>query len=306
MLVDYLRYLKVSSYTYAGAYKEYLLSLPDDIPSIGMLVCGQITHPTMYFTPPSAYLENKYFGQFASYPKTRFKNEDELFITAAGMIAEIFRLDESGFTEGKDVSKRITVSCRHASILFSSILKAKGIPCRSRAGFIDFGNDGASYTEHWVNEYWNDTEKRWVLVDTDGYYEFESRFGYSQFDLPRQKFIPAAEAWLGLRNHTFGKSLNLFVPNQLDGVGEYLFMDFHALMNNEIFYSYQPRYIRKGIHLLPESELREIDSLAELLLRPDENIDEIESLWQNNEKFTDLTNATQNIYDDIFGASSSH
>ena len=74
MQVDYLRYLKVSSYTYVGAYKEYLLSLPDDIPSIGMLVCGQITHPTMYFIPPSAYLENKYFGKFSSYPKTRFKN----------------------------------------------------------------------------------------------------------------------------------------------------------------------------------------------------------------------------------------
>ena len=298
--VDYLRYLDTSTYTYAGAYKDYLLSLPDDIPSIGMLVCDQITHPTMYFTPPSTYLEDKYFGKFALYPKHRFKNEDELFITAAGMIAELFRLDESGFTKGKDVTKRISVSCRNASILFSTILKAKGIPCRSRAGFMDFGNDGNSYMEHWVNEYWSYEEKRWILVDADGYYEYESRFGYSQFDLPRHKFVTASEAWLGLRNNTLDKTIDLFAPNLLEGVCEYLFMDFHALMNNEIFYSHQPKYLRNRFSILDESELMEIDNLATLLQNSDDNMDEIEKLWTYNDKFTILTNGTQNIYHDVF------
>ncbi len=45
------------------------------------------------------------------------------------------------------------------------------------------------YMEHWVNEYWDFNENRWVLVDADGYYEYEQRFGYSQFDLPRRKFV---------------------------------------------------------------------------------------------------------------------
>lgn len=52
------RYLKTSIYTYAGAYKELLLTLPDDMAAIGRLVCDQITHPSMYFTEPSAYLED--------------------------------------------------------------------------------------------------------------------------------------------------------------------------------------------------------------------------------------------------------
>lgn len=298
--VDYSRYLDTSTYTYVGAYKDYLLSLPDDIPAIGMLVCDQITHPTMYFTSPLTYLEEKYFGKFSSYPKHRFKNEDELFITAAGMIAEIFRLDESGFTKGKDVTKRITVSCRHASILFSAILKAKGIPCRSRAGFVDFGNDGTSYMEHWVNEYWNHEEKRWILVDVDGYYEYESRFGYSQFDLPRHKFVTASEAWLGVRNGALDKNIDLFAPNLLQGLCEYLFMDFHALMNNEIFYSHQPKYLRNRFDVLDEMELKEIDSLATLLQKPDDNMKEMEKLWVCNDKFTTLTNSTQNIYHDVF------
>ncbi|MCI8643727.1 MAG: transglutaminase domain-containing protein [Lachnospiraceae bacterium] len=293
-------YLKTSVYTYVGAYKEFVLSLPDDIPSIGMLVCDQITHPSMYFTESSSYLEDTYFGKFSSYPKHRFKNEDELYITAVSMLAGILRFDETGFTKNRDVSKRITVSCRQASVLFSAILKAKGIPCRSRAGFMDFGDAGESFLEHWVNEYWDFNENRWVLADVDGYYEYEQRFGYSQFDLPRRKFVTAQEAWLYLRRNTLDKKLDVFSPNLLEGVCEYLFMDFHALMNNEIFYSYQPLYLRGGIQGLSESELDELDYLAELLADPDKNMEKIEELYMTDEKLFTLTNNTENVYRDVF------
>lgn len=294
------RYLETSFYTDVGPYRDFVLSLPDDIASIGMLVCDQITHPSMYFTKVSPYLEENYYGKFSSYPKHRFKNEDELYITAVAMIAGILRLDSAGFTKNRDVTKRITVSCRQASVLFSAILKAKGIPCRSRAGFMDFGDAGESYMEHWVNEYWDFGESRWVLADLDGYYEYEPRFGYSQFDLPRRKFVTASEAWLGLRKGTLHKKLDVFSDDPLEGVCEYLFMDFHALMNNEIFYSYQPQYLRGGIRNLSEEELGELDELAKLLAEPDENRERIVSLWQDNEKFSILTNNTQNIYYDTF------
>jgi len=96
----YQRYLETSIYTYVGKYKEFVLSLPDDIPSIGMLVCDQITHPSMYFTEPSPYLENTYFGKFSSYPKHRFKNEDELYITAVSMLAGILLISGCGLRAG--------------------------------------------------------------------------------------------------------------------------------------------------------------------------------------------------------------
>ncbi|MDE6365585.1 MAG: transglutaminase-like domain-containing protein [Lachnospiraceae bacterium] len=296
----YQRYLETSIYTDVGYYHDFIVSLPDDIHEIGMLVCDQITHPSMYFTEPSHYLEDTYYGKFSNYPKQRFKNEDELYITAVSMIAGILRLDKAGFTKNRDVTKRITVSCRQASVLFSAILKAKGIPCRSRAGFMDFGDAGDNYMEHWVNEYWDFQENRWVLADVDGYYEYEQRFGYSQFDLPRRKFVTASEAWLGLRKNTLHKKLQVFSPNPLEGVCEYLFMDFHALMNNEIFYSYQPLYLRSGLQTLSEAELCELDELAELLADPDKNIEQIEYTRETNEKLSVLTNNTQNIYYDTF------
>ena len=94
--------------------------------------------------------------------------------------------------------------------------------------------------------------------------------------------------------------LDIFVPNLLEGIREYLFMDFHALMNNEIFYSCQPAYLRNCSGMPDEAELGEIDELAGLLQNPDENMEEIEKIWYDKNKFTILTNNTQNIYCDVF------
>lgn len=49
------QYLETSVYTDVGPYRDFVLSLPDDIASIGMLVCDQITHPSMYFTKASPW-----------------------------------------------------------------------------------------------------------------------------------------------------------------------------------------------------------------------------------------------------------
>lgn len=89
----------------------------------------------------------------------------------------------------------------------------------------------------------------------------------------------------------------------MEGVCEYLLMDFHALMNNEIFYSYQPMYLRSGIQTLSGNEICELDYLAELLEDPDGNIERIEHIWNTKEEWFVLTNNTQNIYQDTFGES---
>ena len=71
-------------------------------------------------------------------------------------------------------------------------------------------------------------------------------------------------------------------------------------MNNEIFYSYQPLYLRDGIRSLSGKELCELDDLAGLLSDPDQNREQIAHLWDTEEKFFALTNNTQNIYYDTF------
>lgn len=63
---NYQRYLETSIYTDVGYYQDFIASLPDDIHAIGRLVCDQITHPSMFFTEPSSYLQDTYYGKFSA------------------------------------------------------------------------------------------------------------------------------------------------------------------------------------------------------------------------------------------------
>ena len=287
----YAHYLSTGIYTNPSLYADYFRALPDSIPDLGKLICDQIVHPTVLLFP-NPNLE-KYFGSFSKYPDTRVINEDEIFVTASAMAAELFRLDPSGFVSGKDACSRIAVTCRHASVLMASVCKAKGIPCRCRAGFIDFRHNGSTCGDHWINQIWNEQEHRWINVDVSGYYEYEDRFGFSQYDMPDDKFSFAAQAWLDIRNGKVKGEHYVYQDaketNGLDAALIYLFLDFHSLMNNEIFYSFRPKHVYRGIGQIAEEELREIDCLAEILAEPDDNFDKLLDIWNTQKRFRILT-----------------
>ena len=64
-----------------------------------------------------------------------------------------------------------------------------------------------------------------------------------------------------------------------------LFYDFHCLMNDEIIFLHMPRYLCDKEFELSEEEYRELDALAELMLKPDDNFEAIKEIWENNMKF---------------------
>ena len=63
------------------------------------------------------------------------------------------------------------------------------------------------------------------------------------------------------------------------------FYDFHALMNDEISYLFQPCYVDEKFETLSEDDFCELDNLAELLLAPDENFSALKRIWETNRKF---------------------
>ncbi|MDE7031325.1 MAG: hypothetical protein K2P63_15380, partial [Lachnospiraceae bacterium] len=107
---------------------------------------------------------------------------------------------------------------------------------------------------------------------------------------------------LGIRNKTLHQKIDLYTTQEdiLEGVCGYLFMDFHSLMNHEIFYSYQPEYLHNRFHLLSQAELEELDELALLLQHPDDVIHKKKELWKNHEKFFILTNHDLNDLIDFY------
>jgi hypothetical protein len=283
LLLDH--YLQYSTYTFPGCYTDFLKSLPDDISELGALICHQVIHRTVLKNGNTLTNADKKYGDMKKYPWFRLKCDDDVLMTASAMIAELLRLDGSGLRKERAVQHKIVVTCRYVSVLMSSILKSKGIPSRSRAGFAPYCLPGIC-GDHWINQYWNKKENTWTSLDADGFYE---NLKFSQFDIPRNNFCWAAKVWLDIRHgKTDGKQ---FVyadgkgTNGLKAAIRAIFYDFHSLMNNEISYEFQPSYICNKFERLTEKEFFEIDGLAELLLNPDDNFNKLFEIWNSVKKF---------------------
>lgn len=63
-------------------------------------------------------------------------------------------------------------------------------------------------------------------------------------------------------------------------------------MNSEIIYLHAPEMVKlDNFSKLSEQELSEIDELAHLMQKPDENFDELQKIWETNKKFRLLKGA---------------
>lgn len=294
-------YKQVGTYSYAGLYKEYFQSLPEDICSLGKLICSQVIHRTTLRQGNTGANSNLMYGDMTKYPWYRLRCEDDVLLTAVAMTAELFRLDKRGFTLQRATENKLVVTCRYVSVLMSAILKAKGIPCRSRAGFAPYLEENKS-CDHWINQYWSESEDRWISFDADGFFDDED-LGFNQFDIPEAQFDWAANTWLNIRNDKVNGENYIYADglgtNSLKAVIRAIFYDLHALMNNEISYKFQPSYIDGKFDILKENDFKEIDVLAKLMLDPDENFDKLIYIWNLNRKYRILNSPLVGDWDHI-------
>lgn len=285
-------YLKFSPFTNPGCYKKRLEeNLPNDVKKIGFLVRKQIIHRvTLKNGNKGSNVDLKY-GDMSKVPWYR-QPEDDYFPTAIAILAELYRRDRRGFVKDRKEKDRLILTCRFVSILMASVLKSKGIPARVRSGFAPyFKGFGNKSVDHWINQYWNKKEKRWVTIDVDG--SLEDYLEFDPYDTPRDVFDFSADAWLAVRA---GKTDKAYFWNAggfegLRVIAWELFYDFHCLMNNEIIYLHQPKYIWGRFDKLTEEELKEIDDLALLMKEPDKNFEKLQKTWNTKKKFRTLKGA---------------
>ena len=287
-------YLNVSQYTNAGAYLEYFKALPADINKLRDLLNDQHIHKMRF------YRTHPYSLAKCNFNNINFLNDD--LTTATSMTAEIFRLNPKGFVVGKPDAQKLIITCRYMSILFASVLKAKGIPVRCRAGFAPYIYRDY-IVDHWINEYWSEDKQRWIKIDPDvrdhtrtcdqnvNLYDIGAEFEYS------------ADLWLKARSGEL-ENLNMYTKNSrfknIDVFAWQLFLDFYALMNIELPYHASPEFIyRENFYTITKQDYEEIDRLAKFMQKPDENFELLKAEFENNEKFRILRSPNFNPYLDI-------
>ncbi len=286
-------YKQTSLYTDLGLYKNFMKNLPDDINELCILQRKQIIHPVVFDIPNIRKQSNCFWGDMTKVPITRLDYEDDLFPTAISMISELLRKDKT-YSVNRKAEDKIHVTCRGEAILLAATLKAKGYSARVRSGFAPYIKyDGVSY-DHWITEYYDEIKQRWVLVDADEHCP-DHEMGFDLNDIPRNKFIFGAEAYLGMRTGKY-KTEEIYYASDPATLGlkasiRGLFYDFHSLMNDEIIFLHLPKYIQDKNFELDEEEYIELDNLAELLLEPDKNFDKILDIWNNKSKFRIMSGA---------------
>lgn len=283
-------YREFGQYTDPGLYREVLCkTLPDTVKEIGLLVRKQLIHRMTLKNGNTGSNADLRYGDMTKVPWYR-QPEDDVFPTAAAMISELYRRDPRGFVLDRAAENKLVLTCRFTTILMASLLKTKGIGARVRSGFAPYFNveglpDGKS-DDHWINQYWNEEESRWITIDVDG--SLEGYLNFNPYDIPDGTFDFPAEAWLSVRNGTVdGRHFwNAGGNGGLIAIAWELFYDFHCLMNHEVIYLHTPQITNFGtFDKLSEEQLIEIDNLAKLMQKPDDNFEELQKIWDTKKEF---------------------
>lgn len=151
-----------------GEHADLLDGLPSDLPGLHKVVQNVLIHVWKIRARHPHLIENRAL----------------LTHSAHDMLAQIRARDSRPLTEERPLEGKLIVDCRHFAALLVVLLRHQGVPARSRCGFGVYLEKGL-VQDHYVAEYWNTAENRWMLEDPD----------IVMHDVARDQFIVAGQAW---------------------------------------------------------------------------------------------------------------
>jgi hypothetical protein len=155
-------------------------------------------------------------------------------------------------------------------------------------GFASYFNP-PQYEDHWVGEYWNAGEKRWILVDAqlDELQRKAMKIDFDPLDVPRDRFVIAHDAWTRWRRGEIEDTRFGFSPLKLTGswfiVGD-LIRDAAALNGLELLpWDVWGGMVKENSALTPDV-LPYFDRLAKLTAAPDDHARELRQQFATDAK----------------------
>lgn len=301
-------YLKTSLYTDLGLYRKWLANYKDP-EEIARLIKSQLVHSFAAANPIMRKSKNTPYGDMSKIESWRLSNEEPLFPTAIGMLAELLRKDpELGYN--REAKNKIHVACRGHAVFLTAILKAILIPARVRAGFAKYVDNNGLFNDHFISEYFDENSKSWIYIDADSI-NYNLPNNVSPANIPPHEFLSAAQAWLMIRNQEIDSDLvhNYSGFYGLEAALIALMNDFHCLMSNEKPFYFSPRFLDGknesdsdnnkinadvynyetiGFKDLSNLDIEELDKLALLMETPNKNFTELKRFWEENPKYRKL------------------
>lgn len=165
-----------------GSYKNLFDEIPTKIDELCKIIQGYMVH---------VFWAKNYGLKLSSE-----RQEEVQLRWMERRLAHALELDSRPLAESRPLEKKIVGNCRDFTLLLVSILRHQGVPARSRCGFGTYFLPD-HYEDHWVAEYWNAEQERWILVDAqlDELQCNEMNVQFDPLDVPRDQFIVGGAAW---------------------------------------------------------------------------------------------------------------
>ncbi len=165
-----------------GEHGDRLAGLPGDIDALCAVVQGLLLHI--------------FWAERYGVSLSEERKQEVSIRQVAAMLARIREVDDRPLTVARPPDRRLVGNCRDFSVLLCAMLRHQGIPARARCGFGAYFLPD-HYEDHWVCEYWNAAEARWVLVDAqlDDIQREALHIGFDPLDVPRDQFLVGGRAW---------------------------------------------------------------------------------------------------------------
>ncbi|CAG20350.1 transglutaminase-like domain-containing protein [Photobacterium profundum] len=176
-------YTELSEFTDLSCFQHDINLLSDDIEKI----CEFVQHNLIH-----AYWLKRYGVQVeesAKFSEMQTRHSKDIITLAMNKSGQSFDVK-------RNPKDRVVSVCRDFALVLCSVLRAKNIPARIRCGFATYLVAG-HFEDHWICEYWNQQESRWVMVDAqlDSTHLAILNFDFDPCDVPSSEFLYAGKAW---------------------------------------------------------------------------------------------------------------
>ena len=260
------------SMTSPGTFAPAFDSLPRDVASLCNLIQGVMIHRDI-----APWL----------YDLRLSKDQRDLanLRSASGMMSAILGLDPRAIGVARGPAHRLPCVCSHFSTMLCAILREQGVPARARCGFGAYFIPGR-FEDHWVAEYWNDSQRRWILVDAqlDAVQIKAFNIAIDPLDVPRDRFIVAADAWQMCRKgRADSKLFGLSMINEAGmwWIAANLIRDLAALNRVEMLPWDVWGMMPKPADEPGDQEIVVLDRVAELILAGDSALRQIQEIYSD-------------------------
>ena len=279
--------------TALGAHAEEFRALPTDLASLCEVVQGVLIHRDI---APWLY----------GITLTEAQRDDGHIRPIAQMLTRIHTLDSRPAHEC--ARRRSSPAQRLSSFLADALfhLAQQGVPARPRCGFGAYFTPG-KFEDHWVCEYWNASEKRWILVDAqlDAIQRKALNIDFDPLDTPRNKFVIAGDAWQMCRTRGADPAAFGLTHAHLQGlwfIAGNVLRDLASLNRMEMLPWDVWGAMDMNDDALTDEKKALLDRVAALTLAGDDTFADVRAIYESDDRlrvppvvFNALRNAPENI-----------